>query len=158
MYSLDTSVFMDWQARYYPPDIFGSLLARIEELIASGHCSAVDLVREEIDAVGTPGLRAWAKKNNALFVPLDPIVQVEAASIESRYPDLMDPRSPYQSADAYVIALAKTKNEGIVISQETSAAEKKSAKRTHYIPDVCRDLGIPCINLLGLMRRESWTF
>jgi len=28
----------------------------------------------------------------------------------------------------------------------------------HYIPDVCRDLDIPCINLLGLMRREHWTF
>ena len=64
----------------------------------------------------------------------------------------------HQSADAYVIALAKTKNEGIVVSQETSAAEKKSAKRTHYIPDVCRDFGIPCINLLGLMRREKWNF
>ena len=24
-YSLDTSVFMDWQARYYPTDVFASL-------------------------------------------------------------------------------------------------------------------------------------
>jgi hypothetical protein len=158
MYSLDTSVFMDWQARYYPPDIFNTLVERIEELIVKGHCSAVDLVKEEIDAVGTPGLRAWAKNNKTLFLSLDPMVQVEAASIESRYPDLMDPRSPYQSADAYVIALAKIKNDGIVVSQETSAAEKRNAKRTHYIPDVCRDLGIPCINLLGLMRREGWKF
>ncbi|RJQ50218.1 MAG: DUF4411 family protein [Nitrospiraceae bacterium] len=157
MYSFDTSVFMDWQARYYPPDIFTSMVTKIEGLITNGSCSSVQLVKEEIDAVGTPELRAWAKKNPALFVPLDPLVQVEAASIESRYPDLMDPRSPYQSADAYVIALAKVKG-GTVVSQETSAAEKRSAKRTHYIPDVCRDLGIPCINLLGLMRREKWTF
>jgi hypothetical protein len=42
---------MDWQARYYPPDIFSLLLARIEELIVNGHWSAVDLVKEEIDAV-----------------------------------------------------------------------------------------------------------
>ncbi len=157
MYSFDTSVFMDWQARYYPPDIFVSLVARIEELIAGGQCSAVELVKEEIDAVGTPELRAWAKKHPALFVTLDPLVQVEAATIESKYPDLMDPKSLHQSADAYVVALAKVRG-GIVVSQETSAAEKKSAKRTHYIPDVCRDLGIPCINLLGLMRRERWTF
>jgi predicted nucleic acid-binding protein len=157
MYSLDTSVFMDWQARYYPPDIFRSLISRIDDLIAKGECSAIDLVREEIDAVGTPELRSWAKSNKALFIPLDPEVQVEAASIEARYPDLMDPKSPYQSADAYVIALAKVKG-GTVVSQETSAAEKRSAKRTHYIPDVCRNLGVPCINLLGLMRREKWTF
>lgn len=157
MYSLDTSVFMDWQARYYPPDIFNSLVTKIDELIANGQCSSVDLVKEEINAVGTPDLRAWAKNHSALFVALDPLVQVEAASIESKYPDLMDPKSPYQSADAYVIALAKVKG-GTVVSQETSAAEKRSAKRTHYIPDVCRDLGIPCINLLGLMRREKWNF
>jgi hypothetical protein len=54
MYSLDTSVFMDWQARYYPPDIFVSLGTRIEEQVAVGECSAVELVKEEIDAVGTP--------------------------------------------------------------------------------------------------------
>lgn len=148
---------MDWQARHYPPDIFASLVMRIDELIAKGECSAVELVKEEIDAVGTPELRAWAKNHPMLFVYLDPIVQVEAAAIESRYPDLMDPRSPYQSADAYVSALAKVKG-GTVVSQETSAAEKRSAKRTHYIPDVCRDLGISCINLLGLMRREGWKF
>ena len=157
MYSFDTSVFMDWQARYYPPDIFISLVTRIEELIGAGQCSAVELVKEEIDAVGTPELRAWTKKHPVLFVTLDPLVQVEAATIESKYPDLMDPKSLHQSADAYVVALAKVRG-GVVVSQETSAAEKKSAKRTHYIPDVCRDLGIPCINLLGLMRRERWTF
>lgn len=157
MYSLDTSVFMDWQARYYPPDIFVLLGKKIEELVAEGQCSAVVLVKEELDAVGTPDLRAWARNHPALFVSLDPLVQVEAASIEARYPDLMDPKGLYQSADAYVIALAKMKG-GVVVSQETSAAEKRSAKRTHYIPDVCRDLGIPCINLLGLMRREKWVF
>jgi len=157
MYSFDTSVFMDWQARFYPPDVFTSLVAKIEGLIAAGQCSAVELVKEEIDVVGTPQLRAWAKKNPTLFVTLDPQVQAEAGNIESKYPDLMDPKNLYQSADAYVIALAKVKG-GTVVSQETSAVEKKSAKRTHYIPDVCRDLGIPCINLLGLMRREHWTF
>lgn len=157
MYSIDTSAFMDWQARYYPPDIFTSLITKVDELIANGQCAAVDLVKEEINAVGTPELRAWATNHPAIFVALDPLVQVEAASIESRYPDLMDPKIPYQSADAYVIALAKVKH-GVVVSQETSAAEKRSPKRTHYIPDVCRDLGIPCINLLGLMRREKWDF
>lgn len=157
MYSLDTSVLMDWQARYYPPDIFIALGAKIEELISVGQCVAVELVKQEIDAVGTPGLRSWANNHRPLFVSLEPLVQVEAASIESRYPELMDPKSIHQAADAYVIALAKVRD-GVVVSQETSAAEKKSAKRTHYIPDVCRDLGVPCINLLGFMRREKWTF
>jgi len=134
---------MDWQARYYPPDVFQSLEQKIEAMIQS-------------KTVGTPGLKTWAKNHATLFFPLSPEIQLEAAAIESAYPDLMDPRSMHLSADAYVIALAKVK-EGIVVSQETSAQEKRNPKRSHFIPDVCRDLGIACINLLGLMRREKWT-
>jgi hypothetical protein len=33
---------------------------------------------------------------------------------------------------------------------------KSASRHDHYIPDVCRELGVPCINLLGLMRRERW--
>ena len=54
-----------------------------------------------------------------------------------------------------MIALAKMRD-GIVVTQETPAAEKNRPRRTHFIPDVCRELGIPCISLLGMMRREKW--
>jgi hypothetical protein len=157
MYSLDTSFFMDWQARYYPVDVFTSLEDKIEDMIAAGRCGAVRLVKEEIDSVGTPGLRAWAKSHSGLFVPMTPEIQLEGAAIEAKYPDLMDPKASYESADAYVIALAKLHG-GIVVSQETSAQEKHKPRKDHYIPDVCRDLGVSCINLLGLMRREKWLF
>lgn len=146
---------MDWQARYYPLDVFVTLNSRIEQLIKHNEFTAVELVKEEIHAVGTPDMKAWVSGHKGVFVPLVPEIQVEAASIEAKYPDLLDPKSPYQSADAYVIAFAKLHN-GIVISQETSAHEKRNPKKTHYIPDVCRDLGVPCINLLGLMRKEKW--
>jgi Domain of unknown function (DUF4411) len=158
MYSLDTSVFMDWQARHYPLDVFVSLEGNIESMIADGRAKAVDLVREEIDSVGTPGLRAWVKVRKGLFAPLTAELQIEAAAIEAAYPDLMDPKGLHESADAYVIALAKLHKEGIVVSQETSAQEKRKPPRNYYIPDVCRDLGVSCINLLGLMRREKWIF
>lgn len=157
VYSVDTSFFMDWQARYYPLDVFSTLNTRIEQLIKSNNFRAVELVREELNAVGTPDLKTWASSHKALFAALTPDVQLEAASIEAKYPDLLDVKSPYQSADAYVIAFAKLRN-GIVLSQETSVHEKRNPKKDHYIPDVCRNLGIPCINLLGLMRKEKWKF
>jgi hypothetical protein len=47
--------------------------------------------------------------------------------------------------------------DGIVVTSETSAAEKRNPRRPMYVPDVCREMGISCINLLGLMRREVWT-
>jgi hypothetical protein len=148
---------MDWQARYYPLDVFVTLNTRIEQLIKHNEFKAIELVKEEIHAVGTPDLKTWAGRHKNLFVPLTTDVQLEAAAIEAKYPDLLDVKSPYQSADAYVIALAKLQN-GVVISQETSVHEKRNPAKRHYIPDVCRDLGIPCINLLGLMRKEKWTF
>jgi len=58
IYSLDTSFFMDWQARYYPVDVFRTLDEHIETLIEEERGLAVALVREEIDAVGTPERRA----------------------------------------------------------------------------------------------------
>jgi hypothetical protein len=55
MYSLDTNVFVDWQARYYPLDVFTSLSTKIEELIASGECAAVRLVKQrEAEAAKGP--------------------------------------------------------------------------------------------------------
>lgn len=157
MYSLDTSFFMDWQARYYPLDVFSTLQKKVESLIATRVCAAVELVKEEIDAVGTPGLRTWATGQAGLFVPLSSDVQLEGAAIEAAYPELMDPKGLNESADAYVIALAKLKG-WTVVSQETSVQEKHRPRRSYFIPDVCRDLGVPCINLLGMMRREKWTF
>ena len=68
VYSVDTNAFMDWQARYYPTDVFPSLLARVGDLVARGRAMAPALVHEEIDAVGTAELIGWAKANAGLFV------------------------------------------------------------------------------------------
>ena len=57
---------MDWQARYYPLDLFPTLNANIQALISAGECEAVALVREEINAVGTPDLKTWAAAHAAI--------------------------------------------------------------------------------------------
>jgi hypothetical protein len=69
---------MDWQARYYPLDVFATLNTRIEQLIKSNDFRAVELVKEEINAVGTPDLKTWSGSHKNLFVPLSPDVQFEA--------------------------------------------------------------------------------
>jgi hypothetical protein len=155
-YSVDTSAFMDWQARYYPTDTFTSLTKQIEALIAENRLGAPELVLDEIKAVGTPGLDAWAKGQKAIFVSTSKVLGA-AQSIQSAFPGLIDPKSQFEEADAYVIALAQSRK-GIVVTQETSASEKRRPPRSHYIPDVCRELGVPCISLLGMMRRERWVF
>ena len=155
IYSIDTSSFMDWQARFYPLDVFTSIVGRIDGLIAVDRLLSPALVREELGVVGTGELIAWGDARKNIFVPTGELL-AEAQSIQNRFPGLRDPKAEYEEADAYVIALARLRG-GIVVTQETPAAEKRNPKRTHFIPDVCREMGIPCFNLLGLMRREGWT-
>ena len=97
-YSVDTNVFMDWQHRFYPTDIFYSLPDRVDSLIQKKKFFSPVLVREELEKVGTADLTKWAKSRSGLFLPLKELV------------------------------------------------------------DVCRELGVSCINFLGLMRREKWKF
>lgn len=155
VYSVDTNAFMDWQARYYPTDVFKSFVANMAGLVQAGRVQAAALVRDEIDAVGTPELVGWAKTNGGIFVPTQELL-AGALTIQNQFPGLRDPKAEYEEADAYVIALARLRD-GIVVTQETPAAEKNRPRRTHFIPDVCRELGLPCISLLGLMRREKWS-
>lgn len=156
IYSVDTSSLMDWQARYYPLGVFQGLATRIDDLGTSRRLFAVALVEEEVRAVGTGDMAKWFKDRRGLIVPTSEVL-AEALAIQNQFTGLRDPKAQSEEADSYVIALARMRN-GIVITQETSVAEKRNPKRTHFIPDVCRELGIPCINLLGLMRRERWVF
>ena len=70
IYVFDTSALMEWQARYYPTDIFASLLAKVDGLIAEHRLLAPKLVEEELGAVGTAELEAWAKARPAVFASL----------------------------------------------------------------------------------------
>src|ERR1043166_6734814 len=145
MYSVDTNIFLDWWVRRYPEDIFPSVRGQIEALIASGRWVAAERVSDEIQHVAPPALKAWAKANKAQFCRHDVALIAEANAITARYPGLIDPYARHDEADRYVIALAKLKGWSVV-SHETPARSKKYAPRTHYIPDVCSALGIPCID------------
>lgn len=156
LYCVDTSSFMDWQERYYPEDIFTGLVSKVDELISDKRLIAPELVFEELRAVGPAGLVKWMGKRKGIIIPTAELLE-EALKIQNQFTGLRDPKAEHEEADAYVIALARMRK-GIVVTQETSAAEKRNPKRTHFIPDVCRELGIPCFGFLGLIRQEGWTF
>src|SRR5690242_4332355 len=113
VYSIDTNSLMDWQARYYPTDVFPSLLTRIDVLVSSGRLIAVALVREETAAVGTAGLIQWVQANAGMFVPTADVL-ADALTIQNQFTGLRDPRAEYEEADSYVVALAQQRG-GIVV-------------------------------------------
>lgn len=149
VYAVDSSSVMDWQERSYPLDVFAVLLEQIEALILAGRFIAPAIVREELENVGTTGLNEWMTQHRTMFIPTASVAD-DAQRIQRQFTGLADPKAEHEEADAFVIALARNRG-GIVVTQETAASQKRNPKRTHYIPDVCRELGIPCISLLGLI-------
>lgn len=54
IYSIDTSSLMDWQARYYPTDVFSGLIERMDSLIGLQRVFAPALVKEEVGVLAQP--------------------------------------------------------------------------------------------------------
>lgn len=92
IYSVDSSSLMDWQARHYPTDVFATMLARVDTLIAGNRFIAPALVREEIGAVGTAGLVEWADARPAIFVPTGQLL-TDAQGIQNQFTGLRDPKA-----------------------------------------------------------------
>lgn len=157
VYSIDTNIYFDWWTRRYPNDVFPSVRKCIEALVGDGKWIAAEQVFEEIQALGVPLLRNWARANRAQFIPLDAALLAEADAISRAYPDIIDPDATQEEADRHVIALAKHKG-WTVVSHETPAISKRYSSGRLYVPDVCGLLKVPCIDLLELMKREKWSF
>lgn len=157
MYCFDTNIFVDWWGRFYPPDIFPCVQRAMESLLSKGLICSPERVKEEIRFVAPVGLKTWALSQGTLFVRHDAPLQTEANVVLSSFPGLIDQHAVHDEADRYIIALAKLRGFSVVTS-ETSAKQKRRPERSHYIPDVCRDLNIPCLSFLGLMREQGWKF
>lgn len=148
IYSVDTSALMEAWVRYYPPDVFPTLWERIEELIEERRFVATDEVLHELEKKEDE-LHNWASQRAGMFVPLDEKLQKRAAQIINDYDSLTNTDRTRGTADPFVIALAMEQGLTVV----TAESSKPSKPR---IPDVCKDLGIPCITLVELFRKEKW--
>lgn len=148
-YSVDTSALLDAWVRYYPPDVFGTLWGQLDDLVEKGRLFSIDEVRREL-ARKDDELHKWVSVRPVMVVPLDERIQEVAARIINRFPSLTNTSGVMSgSADPYVIALAQVRGLTVV------TAEKPKPTRPR-IPDVCKALGVPCVTLLDVFRREGW--
>lgn len=153
LYCIDTSSLIEGWRRLYPPDLILTLWDKdIPELIANGHLKATDEVMKELDKKDDEVLK-WAKSNSGMFIPIDVPTQNQVRYILSRYPKLVEARGKKTSADVFVIALAQLLGAKVISEEKLSPGQNKL-----NIPLVCRELGIPCINLLSLMREMGWKY
>lgn len=150
MYSVDTSALVEAWVRTYPPDVFPTLWERIENGIETGRLRATDEVLRDL-AKKEDDLYTWSKCKPELFLPLDGHVQSAASAIinDARFSALVNLDAGRGESDPFVIACAQVHGFTVVTMEKFKPTKPK-------IPDVCATLGVPCINLLELFRREGW--
>lgn len=151
-FSFDTSAFLNGRRDLVPPEIFPTLWNNLEMLIGSGDIRAIDVVKDELtkrdDEVG-----AWTKAQGDLFVPLSLEIQQAVTTVLEDHPKLMGAGGGRNAADPFVIALAIA-YDGIVVTEETSSGRITKPR----IPDVCHAMSVPCVNLIGFVRTQGWTY
>lgn len=148
MYCIDTSSLIQL-ADYYPIDVFPTLWTNMDNLVYSGRLFAPSSVFEELKKKDD-AIAAWIKNRQNMIIEIDESIQVQVTYILSNYKDLVDLETGKSMADPFVIATAKAQAPFLtVITEENPRSPKK-------IPYICTQENIKCINLLGLMREQSW--
>lgn len=152
MYSLDSSGLLDGMIRYYPPENFPGIWARIDEMIAASELKACEMVQVEMQRRDDEVL-AWMQARPALILHLDEGRQRIVRDLLRDYPRLVDERRGRSGADPFVIAVA-VQNRCPVITGEKPSGNLEKPR----IPDVCRALGIETMTFLDLIRQKGWVF
>jgi hypothetical protein len=136
---------MDWWVRYYPPDVFPSILNRMNGFASDGTLLASEVVLVELSKKDDD-LHRWARTQAGLFVPVDGPLQQRVNVIVNAHTGFVDPQSTRDAADPFVIALAEQ------ISCPVITGEKPGRLRHPKIPDVCRARQIRCLTLVDMFR------
>jgi hypothetical protein len=132
--------------RLYPLDVVGSLWTKIAEAIDSGTVVSCDEVFTEI-SIGDDELIEWAKLRKEAFLTSGLDVQRMVRDVLLKYPGLVTGTRKANSADPFVIALAKQKD-CTLVSDETWAGDGQPVK----IPNVCALYGVRLIKFIDFLR------
>jgi len=98
-------------------------------------------------------LREWAAASTDLFVEIDDGQQQTVRAILADFRGLIHPGEDRVNADPFVIALAICGGH-TVVSQERASGNPDTPK----IPNVCSARGVQCMDFLGLIEQQRWTF
>ena len=150
-YVFDTNVFINLQ-RMQPIDLYPSVWENVSKLMEEGIVVSSHEVFEEI-TIGDDELVLWAKKREAYYLLSDENIQMEVREILKLHRGLVEGGKKKNSADPFVIAVAKLCG-GKVVTTETLAGADQPPK----IPNVCMALKIECIDFVSFQREMKFEF
>lgn len=105
---------------------------------------------EIIEEVNDKELKKWFVGLKGEILPIDDEVQTNVKKVVTSNPQLVDFKENKSSGDAFLIATAM-KYGYTVITEENKTKQKK-------IPFVCKNLNVPCVDIIGLCENEGWSF
>ena len=154
LYLLDANVLIDANRDYYP-------IARVPEfwewLEHKGLEALVGIPVEVYDEIkgGTDDVGKWAKQQEveeALLLDEEADVSLVSRVMDQGYAsDLSDDEVEKVGRDPFLIAYALARpRDRCVVTTERSKPSRQRANR--YIPDVCRDIGVSCVDTFGFVR------
>lgn len=153
IYCFDTSAIIDAGDRHYPFDLFPTFWIRMHQLVESGRLIAPEMLLTELSAKDDECLKWADDRKDKIIIPVDIALQEQLAVIMANHPKLVNIEKNRSGGDPFFIAQAIIGGCVLVTGETPSGSEKKPR-----IPDVCIAMGVPYINILGLIRTEKWSF
>lgn len=158
---LDANVLINANRDYYPVGAVPEYWVWIMHLAEQGVCKMPNETFAELKGGNTEkdALLAWANDPNvtaALKMPEQPRVELVRTVLARYAPDLSDVELEEIGNDPFLIAHALADpDRRVVVTAEVSKPSKRRAQRR--VPDVCRDLGITCIDAFEMNRRLGFS-
>jgi len=149
-FSLDTSGILDAWVRHYPPDVFPTIWSNMDVSANNGGIFVIEEVVRELERKDDD-IYQWVKQRDAMIVPIDVEVQEHLTQIMSKYGRLVDTRRNRSGCDPWVIALARARGLTVVTGEKATGNLEKPK-----IPDVCKDLGVSCVDIVDFFRKQGW--
>jgi predicted nucleic acid-binding protein len=151
-YIFDTNIWIDLDWRKIPRDSFPSLWEKIEAGVANGTVFTLDMVYDELQATAKKDdrLAKWIREQRAAcpeFV-LDSTADVQTIAI-----GLINKHKLQNNADPFLVAAAKEHNLTVVCHEKLMKQNEKPR-----VPNLCQELGVPCIALLDMIKQNDWVF
>lgn len=155
-YTIDTSALLALMnlGEKYEKETFKRLWQDICTLCDKGKIISHIEVHKEIKEGGVEDQILWAKEHKIIFqkydLPAEGRIIQDIGSKGANFVNFLEQgKQKSTHADPWLVAQAKLNNL-ILITEESP---KKSS-----IPIVCQGMGVKCVNLLGLMKEENWTY
>jgi hypothetical protein len=155
IYSIDSSSLIDGWNSHYPFPVFPRIWDKwFVQLISADLLQASLSVYDELE-IGGDALFDWcAAHKPELFLEDTPEIQAKVSEIQANWPN---PNTDFTrrlaGADLFVVSQAVF-HEGVVVSSERFSGDMLHPK----IPDACKHLGIECISIAEMLKRENFAF